>query len=188
MIKTTLIVLIISALLSPFLAAAEDEVNPDEMIEKAGHDILLRQYEEALELLNEAVKLDAGNDRAYLFMAQAHIGLKDYEAALDSYDKALNANSKSYIAWNGKGELLLRELKYDEAQVCFEEAIDIYREAAGAMYNLAIVYARKDDRENCFKWLEKAAKQYPGLKITAREEKAFIKYLSYSDFQDIVFE
>lgn len=188
MVNNAIILMIISTLLSPFLATAADEINPDEMVEKAGHNILLRQYEEALELLNEAVKLDAGNDRAYLFMAQAHIGLKDYEAALDGYDKALNANSKSYIAWNGKGELLLRKLKYDEAQVCFEEAIDLYHEAAGAMYNLAIVYARKDDRENCFKWLKKAAKQDPGLKVRAREEKAFIKYLSYSGFQDIVFE
>ncbi|MCP4229836.1 MAG: tetratricopeptide repeat protein [bacterium] len=188
MIRLNVFITLICFFVAPPFCAAQEEPDPETMVEKAGRSIMLRQYEEALALLDEAVGLDPGNDRAYLFMAQANIGLKEYEAALESYDKALNANSKSSMAWRGKGELLLRELKYDEAQTCFENAIELNREASGAMYNLAIVYARKDDKDNCIKWLKKAVKKDPGLKLPARDEKAFIKYLSNSEFQDIVYE
>jgi tetratricopeptide (TPR) repeat protein len=167
---------------------AQDEPDAEAMVEKAGRNIMLRQYEEALTLLDEVIELDPDNERAYLFMAQANIGLKEYETALECYDKALDVNSKSDMAYRGKGELLLRELNYDEAQVCFENAIRLNREATGAMYNLAVVYARKDDKDNCIEWLKKAVKKDPGLKTPAREEKAFIKYRSTPEFQDIVFK
>ncbi len=188
MVKTTTNLLFLIALFAPLFCIAQEETDPEAMVEKAGRNIMLRQYDDALTLLDEAVKLNPDNDRAYLFMAQANIGLKDYDAALESYDKALNANSKSYMAYRGKGELLLRKLRYDEAQVCFEKAIDLNRDAVGAMYNLAIVYARKDDKDRRIKWLKKAVKKDEGLKIPARDEKAFIKYRSTAEFQDIVFE
>ena len=186
--EITIILIAVSSALTPTSSIGQEEPDPEAMVEKAGRSIMLRQYDEALALLDEAVELDPNNDRAYLFMAQANIGLKEYETALESYDKALNANSKSDMAWRGKGELLLRELKYDEAQTCFEKAIDLNRDATGAMYNLAIVYARKDDKDNCIKWLKKAVKKDPGLKLPARDEKAFIKYRSAAEFQDIVYE
>ncbi|MCI0480998.1 MAG: tetratricopeptide repeat protein [Candidatus Dadabacteria bacterium] len=180
------LIIVLQALVTA--SSSAEDIDPGELVEKAGNDIMIREYESALEKLEKAVEVDPDNSRAYLFMAQAYIGLKKYDKAIESYDKAINADPDSYIAWNGKGELLLRELKYDEALVCFEKSISLYKNAATAMYNLAIVYARKDDKAKCIEWLKKAVKKDPGLKVPARDEKAFYKYRNSSEFQEIVFD
>jgi tetratricopeptide (TPR) repeat protein len=68
------------------------------------------QYERAIEALNVYVIFANENDRAFSLLGQAYYGLKDYEAAVENFDKAqtLNPNGmRKFYVYRGLANLEL---------------------------------------------------------------------------------
>lgn len=63
-----------------------------------------------------------------------------HEQAVETFEKALAADSVSFEAYNGLGISLLSLKKYDEAEACFEKAISLGANYAEPYYNLGNLY------------------------------------------------
>lgn len=64
----------------------------------------------------------------------------DFPAALQWYDKALEADPNHGAAWNDKGIIAFREGRYPEARRCFEKAVSLEPDSYDAWFNLADTY------------------------------------------------
>src|SRR5882757_9315225 len=99
------VILLFTALLAGFLARAQ--YNPDKVNKKAA-----QLYSKALELaqgddfkggiaaLQQAVGIDRNFEEAYLSMAGMYGELKDYQDAIDNYEKAKAIDSNFFKDYN----------------------------------------------------------------------------------------
>ena len=70
------------------------------------------RFKDAIQVLQQAVRIDTSFEDAYLSMAGMHGELKNYQSAIDNYEKAKNIDSVYFIDYNlsyslnlaGKGE------------------------------------------------------------------------------------
>ena len=72
----------------------------------------------------------------------------------EKYLHILEHESMNKEAWNNLGELYFKENDFIEAQICFENAIDIDGNFASALYNLALVYLYKGNYKKGFEFFE----------------------------------
>lgn len=82
------------------------------------------QFEEALILINEAIRLDHKNSAFYLVKGDILNGLLKYEQALNSYQSALELGSMNFLMLGKIGDLFLIGKKYDKAILGYLAAID----------------------------------------------------------------
>jgi hypothetical protein len=82
----------------------------------------LGDYEQALMVFEEALRLSPDSAGAYRGKGQASNGLERYVEALAAYEKALTLDSHSAEAYRGKGKALSGLKRYAEASVAYEEA------------------------------------------------------------------
>ena len=122
----------------------------DKLCEKGWALYRLKQYDEALAMYDEALKIkprhkDAWNNKGYILHA-----LKRYEEAIICYDHALKINPKSQFAWNSKGKLLNDLKRYEEAIICYDHAlkIDPKDELALDNKNQTLKMVQKQNSEN----------------------------------------
>jgi tetratricopeptide (TPR) repeat protein len=76
--------------------------------------------------------------------------------------------------------------KFDDAVDAYTAAVEKNKKASSSLYALAILYARKGDRNNSFQHLEKAVKTDPYLKDNARVEPDFQGYRGDGEFWKIL--
>lgn len=93
----------------------------------------LQEYENALECVNEILKLnpdiDLLNSKSFLL---AKLG--QYKEALKYIEKALELNSEFFETLKNKGYLLYKSGKLEDALKCFQQAIQINPEYIAAYY------------------------------------------------------
>ncbi len=94
-----------------------------------------KQYKEAIECYEEAIKIDPENAPAYNDKGNVLYNLKQYDKAIVCYDEAIRINPAYAIAYYNKGNALHGLRQYDKAIVCYDEAIRINPEDAAAAYN-----------------------------------------------------
>jgi len=87
----------------------------------------LGDNERAISIYN--IILKNTNDPNYLNALRkkglAYIELKDYDKAIECYDKVIEIDYNDVTAWLNKGVSYSRQKKYDEAMVCYKTATDI---------------------------------------------------------------
>lgn len=93
---------------------------------------ILGRYEEALEHIDTALKINPSNEVAWVNKGTALSRLGKHKGALKCFNEAIKQNPAYEIAWNNKGNTLARLKRFDEALKCYDMAIEIdemYREA-----------------------------------------------------------
>jgi tetratricopeptide (TPR) repeat protein len=107
----------------------------------------LKRYDEALESFAHAMRLllmtlaDTEAIRAYIMwdnIAEAYIGLKNPDAALEALDRAASLNPSNTRTWFLRGMALSHLIRYDEALVAYEHVLALDAKHASAWNNKAI--------------------------------------------------
>jgi Flp pilus assembly protein TadD len=79
--------------------------------------------------------------------------LRDYDNAIQCYEKALKIDPDDPSVWNNKGNVLEIMKEYEEAKKCFEKAVTLNPRYASAWNNLGDIYnklARYNEAISCF--------------------------------------
>lgn len=107
--------------------------------------IILGKYEEALECIDNALKISPHNEVALVSKGTALSRLDRHREALRCYNEAIRINPRYEVAWNNKGNALARLGKHEEALKCYERAIELDPEYKEAWVNKGYVLAKMGD-------------------------------------------
>ncbi|MEN9640376.1 MAG: hypothetical protein RLZZ262_2245, partial [Bacteroidota bacterium] len=114
-----------------------DGNNTDCMLKKAGIDIAKRQYDEARNLINGALKINEYLPFAYYLRGRMYKETGDTTLAYSSYKTAIDVDPTYYDAYIEIGLIYSKE-KNDLAQEYFSSAIDIKPNSVEAYYAKAM--------------------------------------------------
>lgn len=109
---------------------------------------LMNRNEDALKVLDDAVKLDPGNDRAYYNRGLLLYEMKRNNEAEKSFAKAVGLKSQNPRVYYNYGLLLKEENKLKEAETILKKGISINPSDAGLYYALVFVYIEANDQSN----------------------------------------
>ena len=98
--------------------------------------IALDQAEQAQSLLDQALKLDSRNARAWAKHGQVLRRMHKLDDALQSYTKAVELDPNYAWAWNGRGLTLAALGQQEDAIYCFRKATELDRTDVWYAYNL----------------------------------------------------
>jgi tetratricopeptide (TPR) repeat protein len=94
----------------------------------AGNNLLIAgSYSDAKHDFESAIGLKPDSYEAWLGRGMALEGMKRYQTAIDSYEKAISLSESetgAWVAYAGKGRVLIHLQKYEDAVKAFETAID----------------------------------------------------------------
>ncbi len=113
---------------------------------------ILGRYDEALECIDAALKINPENEVAWVNRGTALSRLGRHREALKSFNEAIKQNPSYEVAWNNKGNTLARLKRYDEALKAYDMAIEIdemYREAWVNKGYILAKMGRYDDAARC---------------------------------------
>lgn len=113
---------------------------------------ILGRYDEALECIDAALKINPENEIAWVNRGTALSRLGKYKEALKSFNQAIKQNPSYEVAWNNKGNSLARLKRYDEALKSYDMAIEIdetYREAWVNKGYILAKMGRYEDAARC---------------------------------------
>ncbi|TET90918.1 MAG: tetratricopeptide repeat protein [Methanomassiliicoccales archaeon] len=113
---------------------------------------ILGRYEEALEHIDTALKINPRNEVAWVNKGTAMSRLGRHKEALKCFNAAIKQNPAYEVAWNNKGNTLARLKNYDEALKCYDTAIEIDEMYKEAWVNKGYILAklgRYEDAARC---------------------------------------
>ncbi|WP_297295618.1 tetratricopeptide repeat protein [uncultured Brachyspira sp.] len=148
-------------------------------------------YYEAINLLNEAIKLNTYSEKSYFLLGKSHLARKEYEAAADNFYQVLSYNKNDITTWYLFGKTYFEAEDYSRslnALYKVEELDPKNKEnlfmIAAANYNYgyrdeAIEYFKKYielDNKNDIVWYW-LGKSYEGIKNNEEAENAYLSGL-----------
>ena len=124
------------------------------------------KFEEALEVLEKAQKLNPQNALIYFSKAVAYHNLNQLRAAYENYDKAIVLDKKMIDAYYNKAQTILAfedktENEYREALSLFEKATELDEKFIDAHYYSAVVKKQLGEYESAIKSLDKVLEIEP---------------------------
>ncbi len=99
--------------------------------------------------------------------------LGELEKALQSFDRALELDTKYSDAWNNKGALLLELGRLPKAIVALDRSLELNPQNGNAWYNRSRVYGGIKNKELTLYSLKRALRWDPILKEKIYKEPAF---------------
>jgi tetratricopeptide (TPR) repeat protein len=120
---------------------------------------LMGEREQADKLFGQVVALDNSYGELFDFLADVGDAQTSYEAgvgylrqlkleqALEQFNLALDADPQFADALNGKGVVLTRQSRYDEAMPLFEQAAVLVPEQLGYQLNIALIHSARGNRK-----------------------------------------
>ncbi|MCP3683061.1 MAG: glycosyltransferase [bacterium] len=93
-----------------------------------------------LDLLEKDAALNPSADRLHKIGIIHYRFNKNYEKAIENFEKAIKLNSNDPSIFIDLGSALAQQKKYDEAIVNFKKSVEI-KPTASAFYNLGLIYA-----------------------------------------------
>ena len=107
----------------------------------------LQRFPEAIEVLNECIRLAPKNPDVYLALTEGYFHLKRYQEAMSFAEKALSLNPDLQAPYASMGRIYFEMKKPKEAKRLFEKALAIQPESASARYNLALTCLALNQKE-----------------------------------------
>ena len=114
----------------------EDQSNPMLYANLGTLCLATGRYQEAIELLEQALKLKPDYALAYNSLGIAWQQQKDWNQALQCYQKALALQDNYPDAWNNLGNLFHQWERFDDAIKAFEQALHHKNDYSEAWFNL----------------------------------------------------
>src|SRR5882757_6758977 len=99
------------------------------------------RYDEAIPLLNKAVKINPGDLTARAHHAHALMAAQRSAEALAAYDRLLAAEPDNFEALYNRGVILSQQQKFEEALAALDRALVLQPNATVVLYNRGVVLA-----------------------------------------------
>lgn len=116
-----------------------DPQNTDCMLKKAAIDIVLKNYDVALKLINDALRINDALPYAYYLKGRLYKDTGDTTLACSSYQTAIEVDPTYYNAYIEAG-LLFHKRKHELAKEYYRSAIDLKPRLVEPWYNLGMYY------------------------------------------------
>lgn len=126
---------------------------------------MLRNYENALEDFNEALKLmpdytvalmGKGYASARMILDSSDASPLREASVIDVYDEILRQNPMLVYAWFNKGFMLYSAQDFASAEECFSKAVEINPELGQAYYNRGLARMKQGKKDSAFSDFSKA--------------------------------
>ena len=112
--------------------------------EKSDIQNSLKEYENALTSINEAISIDVNNSNAWIGKGFINQNLGNHQSALECFEKALALDEDNVVIMNSKGLALAELERFVEAKKCFMDIISIDKFNSRAWANLAGIHVQID--------------------------------------------
>ncbi|MFO0760444.1 MAG: tetratricopeptide repeat protein [Byssovorax sp.] len=136
------------------------------------------RLEDALAVLDQAVKADPRNAGAWSNRANALSELGRHEDALHSAETALKIAPRSADTWGNKGRALAELGRHSEALACFDKALSFDPKHAMSWYNRGVSMWKDDDMMEAVHSFEKALEIDPNHVQAQRAYELLIKEMT----------
>ncbi len=124
------------------------------------------QYEKAITLFEEALRLEENNVELLRECGQAYAKSKQFPKAFELFDKALKIDPNNSDILRNYGNALLKKQKYDQAIIYFKKAIEIEPNNVKTICSYANVLMKLERIEESLPLWQKAIKIEPDNVIT----------------------
>ncbi len=122
---------------------------------------ILKNYPEALESLKQAIELDPNNSTV-LHQLGAMMNEQKSPECVKFYEKCLEINSRSYLAYNGLGNFYLKTNQFEKAENYYTKAIEINPKRSAKIYkNRAYLREKQNKNSDAKEDLKSYLKYFP---------------------------
>jgi tetratricopeptide (TPR) repeat protein len=135
----------------------------EELVKEGEREASNKNFEIALEIFDEAIRIDPLFDIAYVDKALVFEKMGRLDDSLKLTLKTLEINPKNVVAWHNRGLMLIKKKKYAESIDCFDKAISLDENYAKAWYNKGRCLEMQGQTESAQFCLIKAKKLDPFL-------------------------
>jgi len=132
-----------------------------ELLKQGKTLIELQRYEEAINILDQALQIDSKYPEVWVRRGQALSKLQKYEEAQKSYEEALKIKSEYSQAWYERGLALEKLNRHELAQESLIKAIEIQPNYAESLYNLGEIQMANKKYKEAYISLSKATEIKP---------------------------
>lgn len=168
--------------------ALEDQVQPDVLFGAAVASFQTRQYERAVQRLDELTVLDPDYFSAYLLKAQSHNMAEDYKAAYDAIKEGIKRDEFDKELYLFAGKLAMKLGNTEEGVENLRQAVALDPEYMEAIYTLAAYFHSQEMDEDVLELTEAVvasgddwAGLYPMIADSCERTEQFEKAAKYFD-------
>ncbi len=136
--------------------------NPDDYIAKGNQLANIKQYAEAIEQYQKAVKMDPKNNRANFLISLCYAQSGDLDRGL-SYAQLTSKNDPSYNSFYNLGLIYSARKESDKALEAFDQALILNPKSFDAEYQKGLVYANLKKYDQAIPFYQKALMLNPSL-------------------------
>lgn len=147
----------------------------------------LGRYDDAIAVLEKSLSLKSGQSDTWHLHGVTLSQMDQLEAALTSFDRAIQSNPKYEAAWFSKSATLFALGQYSQALEATDQVLKIAPRRADALYNKACCYAQLGKLEPGIAWLDKALALDTGvLKEQAKTDSDLAALRSHPSFNTLI--
>ena len=148
-----------------------------ERIQESEKLIRTGMYQEAIELLTRILEEDPSNLPALLNIGIAYTESGKNVPAIQALGFYVKHNDASDEAWEALGCAHLRRKEYENAERCFQRAIDLNPRNASVMRNYSVLLNRTDRYRESYRMLRRSHALNPDDYLTKYALAAAYRYL-----------
>ncbi len=144
------------------------------------------RFDDAIEKAREAKDLDPDFQLTHYFLGEAYIAKKMYPEALAEYQKGLAIDSTDEWQLVGLGRVYALTHDHANAEKIVRQLLKDSREQSDMAMEIALVYSAMDEKEQAFRWLDKACENREGGLIFLNAPLYFEEIRSDPRFAELV--
>ncbi|MEI7989594.1 MAG: tetratricopeptide repeat protein [Chloroflexota bacterium] len=113
---------------SVFAAVVDVSKTARTLVELALSCFIMKEYDDAIQHLQEAALIDPQFDRAWRGLSQCYNTVGDYDKALESAEQAIAINPNHYRNWQAKSDVLLSLKQYEKVLETSQKGIELIKQ------------------------------------------------------------
>lgn len=134
-----------------------------------------KQYKEAIEQYQKAVKMDPKNNKATLLISLCYVQAGDLDKGL-SYAQLVSQNDPTYASFYNLGLIYSARKESDKALASFDQALKLNPKSFDAEYQKGLVYTNLGKYDHAVPFFQKALELNPSMdKVRLALFEAFLK-------------
>lgn len=130
-------------------------------INKGANYLIHRDYQKAIELYQEAIRIKSDDAMAHCGLGIAYNELKDYQKAIESFKETIRLKPDLADAHYGLGNAYDELKDYQKAIESLKEAIKLKPDYTWAHFSLGIVYRNSGDNQKAIESFKQAIRLKP---------------------------
>ncbi len=124
-----------------------EEQSPEDLLQRGITLMSLRRHSEALEYIDNALKLKPDYAEAYNYKAHVFIQLSRFSESIKMVDQAISLKANYREAYLNKGTALFMMGRHAEALIQYHKTVDIDKDYSEGYFNLGSCYMMLEDKK-----------------------------------------